>query len=162
LHPFTVSEANWAIEFYALGLDTPSTDTHAYWLVQGNQAGKRIRQSKGEGVSSSSSSFTATVERRDRTLHFAALLNGERENFFGAVVSGNGTTQTLTVPYPAADSKAQAELEITLQGVTLQGHRVLAQLNNQDLGFVTFDGQQQGRGKFVVPQSLLREGANTV
>src|SRR5262249_30401788 len=46
-----------SIEFYGLGIDTPSTDTHTYWLTLGNQEGKRIQVQRGEGVSSSSSSF---------------------------------------------------------------------------------------------------------
>src|SRR5262249_7973840 len=44
-------DATDAIEFYGLGIDTPSTDTRTYWLTAGNQQGKRIIRSKGEGVS---------------------------------------------------------------------------------------------------------------
>ncbi len=31
-----------AIEFYGMGVDTPSTDTRVYWLVEGRQPGKQI------------------------------------------------------------------------------------------------------------------------
>jgi hypothetical protein len=31
------------VEFYGVGLDTPSTDTQVYWLVAGSSPGKRIR-----------------------------------------------------------------------------------------------------------------------
>jgi hypothetical protein len=35
-----------AIEFYGIGLDTPSTDTRVYWLIEGFRPGKRIREFK--------------------------------------------------------------------------------------------------------------------
>jgi len=32
-------------------------------------------------------SFACAVERRERSIYFAALLNGDRENFFGSVIA---------------------------------------------------------------------------
>ena len=31
-----------AIEFYGVGLDTPSTDTRVYWLIEGTKPGKTM------------------------------------------------------------------------------------------------------------------------
>ncbi|MEW6128691.1 MAG: C25 family cysteine peptidase [Acidobacteriota bacterium] len=149
------------IEFYGIGLDTPSTASRTYWLVEGKQAGKRITLSRGEGVSTFLDSFTCTVERRERLLYFSALLNGERENFFGAVVTTEGVDQPLNLNH-VAPSKGQTILEVNLQGVTLQAHRVLVQLNGNNLGYVDFNGQQSGATNFTLPHALLREGANTV
>src|SRR5262249_45106242 len=42
-------DPNDAIEFYATGLDVPSTDTRTYWLVAGSQPGKRINTTAGKG-----------------------------------------------------------------------------------------------------------------
>ncbi len=150
------------IEFYGLGLDTPSTDTRSYWLIVGTQQGKRVHQTKGEGVSSSSTSFTQTIERRDRQIYFAALRNGERENFFASVVSGNPVDLQLDLHHLAADSPQQATLEITLQGVTEQPHRVLVQFNGTTLGELQFTGQENKTVRFTTPHTTLREGANVV
>ena len=38
-----------SIEFYGLGLDTPSTNTRTYWLVAGSQPGQRIKAAKKKG-----------------------------------------------------------------------------------------------------------------
>ncbi len=150
------------IEFYGLGLDTPSTDRRAYWLTLGNQAGKRIQQIKGEDGSSSSSSFTHTVERKDRTIYFSSLRNGERENFFGAVIAASPVEQTLNLSNLHRASIEHATLEIALQGVTLTRHRVTVQLNGFSVGEVIFDQQQSGVGKFNLQHSLLSEGANSI
>src|SRR5215831_8776072 len=82
-----------AVEFYGMGLDSPFTDSRVYWLIAGHRPGLRIIAEKFEGGPSSSQSFTATVERRDRTLYFSALRNGEKENFFGAVIASNPVEQ---------------------------------------------------------------------
>lgn len=41
--------ANGSIEFYGQGLDTPTTDTHIYWLVVGTAPGLRIPVSRPGG-----------------------------------------------------------------------------------------------------------------
>jgi hypothetical protein len=150
-----------SIEFYGLGIDTPSTDARTYWLTVGSQQGKRIQIQRGEGVSSISTSFPQTVERRDRSLYFAALLNGDKENFFGAVVASSPVDLNLTLRHVATTQEA-ATLDLSLQGVTLQTHRVLVQINGTSLGEVVSGGQQNQSATFAVPANLLREGANTV
>ena len=78
------SPSSWeAIEFYGTGLDTLSTDTRVYWLVEGSAPGQRIRVSDRKGGPAGSSSFPYTVERRDRTFYFRGLKNGDQSNFFG-------------------------------------------------------------------------------
>ncbi len=42
-------DAGDAVEFYGMGLDTPSTDRRVYWLVAGAGAGKRIVVTEGKG-----------------------------------------------------------------------------------------------------------------
>ena len=153
-----------AIEFYGVGLDTPSADTRIYWLTIGDKDGKRIAQTKAVGAPSSAQSFTQTVERRDRTIYFSALLNGEKENFFGSVIAGTGVEQMLTLNQlaPSDTSNLEATLEVALQGVTITAHRVLVQLNGVAVGEISFNGHQQGLSQFNIRHSLLREGANTV
>jgi hypothetical protein len=150
------------IEFYGLGSGTPSTDARAYWLIAGQSPGQRIERLEAQGVASSGNSFTQTVERREHTIYFAALLNGERENFFGAVITGQGVEQALNLSHLDAGALQSATVEIALQGVTQQPHRVEARLNGQLLGFMEFNGQENRRAHFSVPHALLSEGMNSV
>jgi YVTN family beta-propeller protein len=151
-----------AIEFYGRGLDAAYTDARVYWLVAGTQPGLRLQQVKADGYPTGARSFLATVERRDRTVYFSALRNGERENFFGAVIATQPVEQTLTLAHVDASAPGQATLEVALQGVTALPHRVWAYLNGQFAGELLFDSQAQGMGRFQLPHSLLREGDNQV
>jgi hypothetical protein len=151
-----------SVEFYGMGLDSAFTDSRVYWLVAGDQAGLRVNQNKTEGVPSSSQSFTATVERRDRNVYFPALRNGERENFFGAVIARDPVELQLTLSHVAGANSGDATVEIALQGVTLSPHRVRVDLNGAQLGEVIFDGQSESALRFIVSQSSLREDSNTV
>ncbi len=153
--------ADW-IEFYGTGLDTPSTDTRVYWLVADNKVGKRVPIVKGSGGRSTATSFLATAEPRERTVHFAALLNGDAQNFFGSVVSTDVDTETLTLNHVDPMAPGAAQLEIGLQGTTEGGHVVAVQVNGLDAGSVTFKDEQLGAGKFTLPQSILRSGENKV
>ena len=154
-------DSSSAIEFYGMGLNTASADARVYWLVAGTQPGKRIQQIKSLAGLPTTGGFQYTVERRDKTVYFSGLLNGEKENFFGAVIARDPVDQSLTLQH-LQTSGGQATLEIALQGVTLFPHRVKAQINGTDAGEIMFAGQSQGVGKFTIQQSLLKEGQNQV
>jgi subtilisin-like proprotein convertase family protein len=151
-----------SIEFYGLGLDTPATDTHIYWLTAGEQSGKRIPVRKSSGTPTSQTSFTQTVERKDRSIYFAGLKNGEAENFFGSLIGNFITDQTLTLKNIDLTSTKSAELEVALQGVTAASHRVLVEVNGQNVGFVNFDAQRQGIQKLNLAHTILQEGTNVI
>src|ERR1044071_4845969 len=80
-----------SIEIYGIGLNSASTDAHVYWLAATTQPGTRIKAIKASGGTATAASFPYTVERKDRTLYFSGLKNGDTENFFGPVVTGVGT-----------------------------------------------------------------------
>ena len=151
-----------SIEFYGLGLDTPSTNTRTYWLVAGSQPGQRIKAAKKKGSRAASTGFLYTVERKDRLVYFSALTNGETENFFGAVVARTPVDQSLLLQHIDRASNEDATLEVTLQGVTGFSHRVQVQFNGSELGEISFAALQQGAAKFAVPHSLIKEGQNNV
>ena len=155
-------DAGDAIEFYGVGLESPFTESRVYWLVEGNQSGQRVNRTKTEAEPTPSQSFTATVERRDRTVYFSGLRNGEKENFFGAVIAREPVEQQLTLPHLARTASSDAQLEIALQGVTLNPHRVIVELNGAYVGEVVFNGQSESKATIKASQSLLREGANMV
>ncbi len=150
-----------SIEFYAVGLDSAATDAHVYWLAATTQPGTRIKAVKASGGTATAASFPYTVERKDRTLYFSALKNGDVENFFGPVVSGAGADQSLTLTGVAAGSTA-ANLEVSLQGVTALAHQVRVTLNGANVGVVNFNELAQGKASFALSQSQLREGVNSV
>ncbi len=76
-----------AIEFYGTGVDTPYTDTRTYWLVADSRPGLRMRVHPRAGLHAppvNAGSFGFTVQQKERSIYFAALRNGEAENWFGA------------------------------------------------------------------------------
>lgn len=151
-----------SVEFYGVGLDTPTTNTRVYWLVAGRQSGQRIGQVEAAGNPTTGGSFPYTVERKDRMVYFSSLLNGDAENFFGPVVGSAGVAQTLTLSNLDSAAGGQAQLQVALQGVTLQDHTVAVMVNGANVGSVTFAGQARGTATISIPNASLVEGANTV
>ena len=151
-----------AIEFYGIGLDSPLTNVRTYWLVEGEQTGLRIKKAKAKGSKKAATGFPHTVERRDRTIYFSSLRNGETENFFGAVLARNPVNQSLTVPHIDQGSFEDAVLEVALQGVTQVDHRVSVSLNGTELGEMAFGSTESRSVRFTVPRATLREGENVV
>jgi CSLREA domain-containing protein len=159
-------DAGDVIEFYGVGLDTISTDARVYWLTAGKQTGKRINIVSGKSAPGGAGSFAYTVERKERSLYFSNLRNGERENFFGRVVSDQPVEQRIALGQIDQTATGGASLLIALQGVTdlprATDHQVKVTLNSQDVGRLIFDGQTHKAETIQVPHSLLREGENVI
>jgi hypothetical protein len=102
------------------------------------------------------------VERRDRTIYFSALRNGDDENFFGSVISSSAIDQRLTLKNVVQSAKESAIIEVSVQGVTNLTHQVSLSLNGTQIEQLSFNGQTKGQERIEVPQSLLREGENVV
>ncbi|HYV07892.1 MAG TPA: C25 family cysteine peptidase, partial [Blastocatellia bacterium] len=151
-----------AVDFYGRGIDASYTDARVYWLVAGTQPGLRMPQVKVEGYPTASRSFLYTAERKDRTIYFSSLRNGDKENFFGPVIAREPVDQTLNLQHVDQTAGADGQLELSLQGVTQLPHRVWAYLNGTFVGELAFNGQAEGLAKLPVAHSLLREGDNQV
>jgi hypothetical protein len=102
------------------------------------------------------------VEKKDRTIYFSALRNGEEDNFFGAVVYGSGVDRLLEVKHLELATSEDALLEVVLQGATNVSHRVIVYLNETEVGEIAFEGQSRGVLQGEVAHSLLLEGDNVV
>jgi hypothetical protein len=113
------------------------------------------------GAGAAAESFNLTIERADRTLYFAALQNGEAENFFGQVVSRDAATIKLTIHH-LATAQGQSTLRVTLQGTTIEEHQVNVNLNGTDVGRVNFHGREHPTAHFSVSNALLNNGENTL
>ncbi len=152
-----------SVEFYGVALDTATTDKQIYWLTSNLGMGKRINvQSSPGGNNNGPSSFQYTVERKDRSLYFSSLRNGDAENWFGPVINTNPVSQTVNIHNHDANAIGQAEIEIALQGVTTNAHQVTISLNGQALNTTTFDGMDHQVLKLSVPESSLIEGNNQI
>ncbi len=156
--------ADGSLEFYGQALNTPSTNTRVYWLVAGTTAGKRVPQLNAGpfDLGIEPSNFRSAVERRDRVLRFAALLNGEDENFFGPSISSAPVEQRLIVKGLDQESGAGGVLEVALQGLTSEPHEVRVFLNGAEVGTVNFSNREHPQVTFNVPSSLLLENENVV
>ena len=155
-------DSSSAIEFYGLGVDSAATDEHVYWLTGGTRAGQRIQSISATAKPGATQSFLSSVELKQRTLYFTGLRNGDKENFFGAVIARDPVDQALTLQHVDAASTNGGMLEVALQGVTMTGHRVEVQINGARAGEVDFNGQNEGVSRLPIAQSLLKEGANIV
>jgi len=153
-----------AINFYGTGIDTVYSGTRVYWLVAGYGPGARISQlPASQGSIQPANNYSATVELRQHTIYFAALLTQTGDNFFGALVSPATVDQVLDVPHLDTKSTQPVRLDVVLQGVIVAfPHDVQVAVNGTTVGDVNFTGQTQGRFSVTLPSGLLQEGHNTV
>lgn len=150
-----------AVEFYGIGIDASVTDRRVYWLVAGSQPGKRIPKARAEGPAASSSSFPFTAERKERSIYFSALRNGDKENYFGPAIAKTGLEQNLFLHHLDAQADGKGIfLEVAVQGMNAVSHRVSLELNGQPVGEISFSGQAQGRARIPLAPELLKEGKN--
>ena len=159
--------ANDTLEFFGVGLNTPTTDTQTYWLITGDTPGKRLIARRGKLKPFDESeitlrSFAVTAERREKLVYFSSLLNGESENIFGRVVRNQPVTQTLTLTHLDGAASWQPELEVALQGLTSNSHQISVQLNGTVVGTMSFGGRAHPVNKFALDRSLLVSGENVV
>ena len=151
-----------AIQFYATGADTTWTDTRTYWLVEGGEPGRRVPLvMTPSGGQEEPESFPFTLEQKERTIYVASVKNGETENFFGPVVNQTPVQQLLTVHH-LDGTQEEAQLEVSLQGLTEVAHRVKVQFNEMEVGSISSFGSQHTTTSFTLPISWLVEGENVV
>jgi MYXO-CTERM domain-containing protein len=155
------------LEFYGLGLDSPWASERTYFVV-GGQVGETPKRmsavdARAEGRSLAHA-FSYTVERRDRSVYFAALKNGDGENFFGPSVSSTPAEIVLPVRELASPegSSTQGLVEVALQGVTSLPHDVKVTINGTMLGRLEFFGQTHAVLRVELPARLLAEGENRI
>lgn len=151
------------VEFYGYALNTTWSGSQVYWLVAGSTEGKRVPTESFTQAGAGPSNFPATVLWNPRTVYFAALLNGDTDNFFGPVLSsGSPATNSFTITRLDNTATTLAQLEVLLQGVSSGTHVVAVQLNDYHAGTMTFSDQNAGMAKLALPISALKEGSNNV
>jgi uncharacterized repeat protein (TIGR01451 family) len=157
--------SNDAIEFYGTAIDTPTAGGHVYYVTSGIGNALRVKSASGKPGSGAPApaSTPYTFNRTERTVFFTALTNnGDRDNFFGAVITTYPVTNALTVANLDRNA-GDAALDLVLQGGTDQFNHVVAlDLNGHDLGVVRFKDMSRSVSRINVPASWLIEGENTL
>jgi len=134
-----------------------------YWLVAGDQPGLRIDNFNDLPTGTSyPQQFTQTVELRQRTTYFAALLNSSDDNFFGAIVSTHADRSNRCDADLSAATNSTPRMELVFKGVG-EGvpHRRNSGLERTRPGPHRVLGSEQGKTARRSAQYLLRE-TNTV
>jgi len=152
------------IDFFARGVDTPETDMAVYFLVTGQSAGKRIgsKVARPYGGSATSRSYSQVFLQKQRTNYLNQILNGDLENYWGAVVSSGGNT-TYNFNLTGVDFQTQqATLEVKFQGYSFDNHIVNVTLNGEVLANATGTSRTPFSKQYVIPTSFLLEGANSI
>lgn len=154
-----------AVEFYGVPQDTAWTGSRIYWLTAAGRGGLRVATAKvGRRGSPAGPSFPFAVERRDRTVYFAALTNnGDESNFFGGVISGKPLDQELMVNELGQANEVDYPLELSIQGATTNvTHSIRVAFNGNDAGTMSFPDQKRGRATFRIPTDWIKAGKNVV
>jgi uncharacterized repeat protein (TIGR01451 family) len=157
--------ASDAIEFYGASIDTPTAGGHVYYVTAGVGNGLRVQSPKAGGSGAAAPmSYPFPFNRTERTLYFTALANnGERDNFFGAIISTWPASETLTVSNLDPNG-GDAKLDLIIQGANDANyeHVVSVTLNGRELGPIRLRGQSRSVNAINVPQSWLVAGENTL
>ncbi|MGD9589473.1 MAG: C25 family cysteine peptidase [Pyrinomonadaceae bacterium] len=152
------------IDFFARGVDTPETDMAVYFLVTGQSAGKRIatKVARPYAGSATSRSYSQVFLQKQRANYLNQILNGDLENYWGAVVSAGGNT-TYNFNLTGVDFQTQqATLELKFQGYSFDNHVINVTLNGEVLANVTGTSRTPFSKQYVIPTAFLREGANSI
>jgi hypothetical protein len=108
------------------------------------------------------------VQQKERSIYFAALLNGDAENWFGQVISADPIDVNVNAFHvDRAPGTSPAELEITVEGITVDptlslNHEIGVIVNDVEVGEIVFSGQISATQKFSIPAAQLIDGANTI
>ena len=155
----TKFDVNDTIEFYGLPIDTTGTGGHVYYVTTTKGSGLRLKSSTATGGATAPPAFNYTFSRTERTLFFSALTNnGDRDNWFGAYVSTDPVSETLTTNNIGAGN---ALVHIVLQGATDNyDHVTSVTLNGHELGPIRARSQARSITDVTVPTSYLVEGDN--
>lgn len=159
----TVGNNGDYIEFYGRGLDTPEADAQTYFLIVGNTNGKRIGTTvrRPAGGRISAGSYAQSFTKKERLFYSSSILNGDAENFFGSVITNNGTNISFDVT--GVDfSSPNSSLDVSTQGLTLSLHQVRIILNGHEIGLLNGDFRNLSKGHFDFPTSFLLEGTNNL
>ncbi len=124
-----------AVEFFGLAAETRYTGTRVYWLTQEVGAPVSIDQAPAMDATSVATSFSESIQIRERTIHVSALRNTETDGFFGRPLIGTRPMDRI-FSTPALDLVAPdaATLVVSVQGLTDGAHAIDVRVNGTTVG----------------------------
>lgn len=122
----------------------------------------RARRRRNHAPATEAPAFVYSVQRRDRNIYYSAALNGPKENFFGPVIFGDGPIVTVNARNLETSSSSPAQIQVAMQGVSLEPHLVRVFVNGSLAGSLSFSDQTAANQTFSVPLSWLIEGDNSI
>jgi hypothetical protein len=152
------------LAFYGWGRDDTYSGRQIFWLAEGDEPGLRMKRRRAgvPGTQASVATVDFGVVLEEDLGYHAAILNGEEENFFGAVVASQAADHLLITDELDA-AGGETTLTVRLQGATQVAHRVAVSLNGLELGQIDFEGQELASRTFGLSSDLLRsDEANVV
>jgi hypothetical protein len=130
--------------------------------AKGGRRRQRTRRRHHVAAAAPAPAFTCSLQRKDHNIYYSAALNGERENFFGPVVFGDGPVVNVSVHNVEPSAAAPAQLQLALQGVSFETHQVKVFVNASLAGTISFVDETATTQTFAIPASWLVEGDNAV
>jgi hypothetical protein len=107
-------------------------------------------------------SYPYTVELREKIIYASSILNGDADNFYGQAIASVPVNEKIYLSNLRQSAGETVKLEAALQGLTTVDHQVKVKLNGQEVGALSFAGQEHAVTELSAPSSLLLEGQNTV
>lgn len=153
------------VEFYGRAINSATADARTYYLVVGTTPGSRItpaQASAPQAAAAAPDSFDYTLERTERVTFFTGLDNGDNDSFFGQVITTTPVSQTLAVNNLKSGAGSEAQMTVSLQGVTSGQHQVKVLFNGVEVGTMSFSDKKSQTQVFALSNATLAEGNNTV
>jgi len=160
------------IVFYGTVDEEDYSPYNVYWLSVGadfkpDSTGQRMnkKDSRINETLRVPESFLYTVheEKNKPYRHWATFPNSEKVDrfFWERIFAHDKFAFDVNIPFPA-DTSADCTVRVMLQGNTSLAHHTRIYLNRQLLEDATWHGQTQHLAEIRTPQTLLREGVNTL
>ncbi|MFN0059433.1 MAG: C25 family cysteine peptidase [Planctomycetota bacterium] len=148
-----------SVSFYGWPSDTPWSGARVYWLIESSGLGRRVMLTSGSLPVAQAAAFPTIRELRERSVYFAALLDGEDSNILGPMVTALPLERDLSFP-DAIPQGVPPQLEVRLRGLTLGDHEVGVWLGGGPIpsslvGTLTFQGRELGSATFDLDPGLL-------
>jgi hypothetical protein len=152
------------VEFLGKGVDTVETDLRTYYLIAGATAGRRMQTRVAPPSQSTvvTPTYFQTFVKKDRQNYVEDIFNGDAENYWGRSVNVFGSSP-MTFNLSGIDfTQPTVAITVSFLGYSAGDHVTEVTFNNTVLGNATGTLIDPYAATFIVPTSLLIEGANTL
>jgi uncharacterized repeat protein (TIGR01451 family) len=165
-----VFDAGDWLEFYGQAPASEFTQRNVYWLTVGDVPGLRMAERDGRpgGSSSMPTAFYTTLHREENHEYWKYLPDGEgQDHWFWEQFPSAPYTQDFTFYLQnIATTQAEAHVRVSLYGRTSTDvnpdHHTQVRLNGTLIHEARWDGQVPFIHEAIIPQSLLKQGSNTL